>query len=38
MKNKKELYEIEYDEIVVFKKRVTRFTVSFEFKNNELGF
>ncbi len=36
MKNKKELYEIEYDEIVVFKKRVTRFTVSFEFKNKDL--
>ena len=33
-KNIKKLYEIEYDEIVIFKKRITRFTVEFKFKNS----
>ena len=35
MENKRKIYEIEYDETVIFKKRITRFTVSFEFKNKE---
>ena len=34
MKKNKILYTIDYDEIVDFKERITRFTVRFEFKNN----
>ena len=34
MKKNKILYTINYDKIVNFKERVTRFTVRFEFKSN----
>ena len=33
--NKKSIYRIDYDETVIFKERVTRFTVRFEFKGKE---
>ena len=36
MKKNKILYTINYDKIVNFKERVTRFTVRFEFKDSEL--
>ena len=35
MKKNKILYTINYDKIVNFKERVTRFTVRFEFKDSE---
>ncbi len=35
MKKNKILYTIDYDKIVNFKERVTRFTVRFEFKRSE---
>ena len=31
-KMKKAIYAIDYDEVVIFKERITRFTVRFEFK------
>ena len=34
MKKNKILYTVNYDKIVNFKERVTRFTVRFEFKSN----
>ena len=34
MKKNKILYTINYDKIVNFKERVTRFTVRFEFKDS----
>ena len=33
--NKESIYRIDYDETVIFKERVTRFTVRFEFKGKE---
>ena len=33
--NKKSIYRIDYDETVIFKERVTRFTVRFKFKGKE---
>ena len=35
--NKKSIYRIDYDETVIFKERVTRFTVRFEFKGKKKG-
>ena len=34
-KMKKAIYAIDYDEIVIFKERITRFTIRFEFKGKE---
>ena len=34
---KKSIYRIDYDETVIFKERVTRFTVRFEFKGKKKG-
>lgn len=31
-KMKKAIYTIDYDEVVIFKERITRFTVRFKFK------
>ena len=33
--NKESIYRIDYDKTVIFKERVTRFTVRFEFKGKE---
>ena len=35
--NKESIYRIDYDKTVIFKERVTRFTVRFEFKGKEKG-
>ena len=35
--NKKSIYRIDYDETVIFKERVTRFTVRFKFKGKKKG-
>lgn len=37
MKNndRESIYTVDYDETVIFKERVTRFTVRFEFKGKE---
>ena len=32
--NKESIYTIDYDKIVIFKERIKRFTVTFDFKNN----